>query len=155
LIGRIGSCLVSEPEQRQRQHRQLIARHPGVFTKEVRRRIPTSIDLLEPGSQLLRAIEKLPKRCDVTMHSVIGNKCLTPTFKRSDGVVPVASAREPRAVSELMVKATHTKTKERPRAIRELFRILDQHLHRTCRECVQPIAAGVENSNRSGAFALQ
>jgi hypothetical protein len=141
LVGRCGSLLVSEPEQRQRLHRSVINNNPGVFSKEVSRRIPTSIDLLEPSSRLLQAIEKLPVRSGVTMHSVIGDLCCTLSLGRSDSIVPVASAREPRAVSELTVRATHSGTKEHPKAIQELLRILDLHLQQSCQQCVEPIAA--------------
>lgn len=141
LVGRIGSSFVSEPELRRRRHRNLINNNPGVFSKQVSRRVPTSIDLLEPQSRLLQTIDKLPVRCGVALHSVIGDRCCSISLGRSDGVVPVANARERRAISELKVSAKHTGTKEHPKAIQELLRVLDLHLQHSCQQCVQPIAA--------------
>ncbi len=57
LLGKIGSSLVSESEDQRKNHQKLIQCNPGVFTPEITRRIPTSIDMLEPESNLLKAIE--------------------------------------------------------------------------------------------------
>ena len=127
LIGRIGSSLVSVSDDREQDYENLIRCNPGVFSDEVSRRVPTSIDLLEPNSQLLRAIAGLPVSCRVRMHSVIGNHCRTLFHGRSDGVVPVSSAREGRAISERFVDAIHSKTKSHPETIQELLSILGRH----------------------------
>lgn len=127
-IGRIGSSLVSVSDDSEQDYENLIRCNPGVFSDEVRRRIPTSIDLLEPKSRLLQAIAGLPVSCRVRMHSVIGNHCRTLLRGRTDGVVPVASARESRAISERIVDATHSKTKSHPESIQEVVSILERHL---------------------------
>jgi hypothetical protein len=46
-------------------------------------------------------------------------------------VVPVWSARHPGVVSEVMVPASHTKVHHHPDTIRELERILLEHLRET------------------------
>ncbi len=127
-IGRLGSSLVREPDDRRMAHRQLIVSNPGVFSDEVSERIPTSIDLLEPESQLLQTIGQLPAACHVQMHSIIGNRCCTLLHGRSDGVVPVSSAKESRSITERMVKATHTGVKQHPESIHEVITILQLHL---------------------------
>jgi hypothetical protein len=43
-------------------------------------------------------------------------------------VVPVQSAREPRAQSELRVHARHTEIHHKPESVSEVLRILRQHL---------------------------
>lgn len=130
-IGRIGASLVLEPDNRKQAHRYLIQSNPGAFRKEMRDRIPTSIDLLEPESPLLNAMADLPIGPCVHMHSVIGNKCHTLLYGKSDGVVPVSSAIEPRAESELYLKSTHTQLNDDVEAIEEVIRILQQHLEGT------------------------
>ena len=141
LIGKIGSSLVNLSDEREQDHENLIRGNPGVFSDEVSRRIPTSIDLLEPKSRLLQAIDGLPVRCRVRMHSVIGNHCRTLLRGRSDGVVLVASARETRAISERFVDATHAKTKSHPESIQEVLSILQHHLAESvsCPRCYAPL----------------
>ncbi len=143
-IGRIGSLLVEEPENLVQAHTELIRCNPGVFSEEIRRRIPTSIDLLEPQSKLLNAIASLPVRCGVQMHSVIGNRCCTIFNGKSDGVVPVKSARDSRAVSERYIKTIHTRLTKNPETVQELLAILQLHLQGSCNTCLEatvPIAA--------------
>jgi pimeloyl-ACP methyl ester carboxylesterase len=131
-IGRVGSSFVSMPEDQRQQHRELIDRNPGVFSDEVSRRIPTSIDMLEPKSLLLNAIKTLPVSERVRLHSVIGNRCWRLGHGRSDGVVPVESAREPRAVTERLIRAKHGQVNEHPESIQELLLILNEHLQTSC-----------------------
>lgn len=136
-IGRLGSSLVSESETRKREHAQLIRDNPGVFRPELEERIPTSIDLLEPNSLLLKAISRVPASSRVRMHSVIGSRCCTLLEGRSDGVVPVSSAKESRAITERIVKATHTQVNKHPDAIREVIAILNLHLKESCQACTE------------------
>ncbi|MCA9132657.1 MAG: alpha/beta fold hydrolase [Planctomycetales bacterium] len=126
LIGRIGSILVRIPEDYRAAHAELISCNPGVFSPELQRRIPTSIDLLEPNSKLLQAIARLPiDPHRVQMHSLIGDSRYTLGYGRSDGVIPIASAREPRASSELIIRAKHAELNKTPEAICEVQRILN------------------------------
>ena len=127
LIGRIGSSLVRPSDRDAAAHRELIQNNPGVFTREIRRRIPTSIDLLEPDSGLLNAVRCLPASDHVQMHSVIGNRSGSCLFGHSDGVVSIESAKEPRAISERYVNASHSKSKDHPDTIAEVRAILNQH----------------------------
>ena len=143
-IGRLGSVLVKEPESRKRAHAKLVRCNPGVFSKEVSGRIPTSIDLLKPNSNLLEAIGQLPTRCGVCMHSIIGNSCWKLLDGKSDGVVPVNSAQEHRAVSERWVKATHGRLTKHPEVIQELLAILQLHLEQSCNACMDPTVSPVE-----------
>ncbi len=128
MIGRLGSTLVSEPFEKRTQHRQLIDCNPGVFTRELTRGIPTSIDLLEPNSQLLSAMATLPFPQEVAIHSIIGNGRWTLGYGASDGFVPVSSARESRAISERYIHEKHEKLNKHPEAVEEVIRLLQQHL---------------------------
>ncbi len=129
-VGRLTSKLVRRPAWEQGRHRKMIAANPGVFSDEVRGRIPTSIDLLDPDSRLLQAIEGLQVSPNVRLHSVIGDYGWRIGFGRSDLVVPVQSAREPAAVSELVVKAKHQNVNKELVVVRELLCILNRHAAR-------------------------
>ncbi|MEM8668498.1 MAG: hypothetical protein AAGG48_13350 [Planctomycetota bacterium] len=138
-IGRIGARLVNAPDDRRLAYQQLIRLNPGVFTEEVQKRIPTSIDLLDPDSRLLQTIAKLPIEPCVQMHSVIGTKCCTLLNGKSDGVVPVKSAIEPRAISERRIKTTHGRLNDHPEAIEEVIAILNQHAWQSIEPIAEPV----------------
>jgi len=126
-VGRLTSKLVRRPLRERTRHQRMIACNPGVFSKEVRDRIPTSIDLLDPDSQLLQAINTLQVGPDVRLHSIIGDYCWRIGFGRSDLVVPVESAKESSAVSELVIKAKHKNVNKDLVVVRELLCILQKH----------------------------
>jgi hypothetical protein len=108
-------------------HAQLMRDNPGVFSAEVQRRIPTSIDLLDPDSPLLGAVLELPVARGVHLHSIIGTGRRMVLEGPADGVVAVGSARHPRVESELMVDATHSELHRHAATTREIVRILEQH----------------------------
>jgi hypothetical protein len=125
FIGRLGSALVRPPDDYQSAHEQLIACNPGVFSREVEKRIPTSIDLLDPNSRLLQAVSQLPiNELQIKMHSVIGDAHSAFRLERSDGVVPLESAREYRVQSELIINSTHSNLNKAQDTILEVKRIL-------------------------------
>jgi len=127
-IGRIVSSLVSQPEERRASHRELIENNPGAFTTEVTKRIPSSVDMLNPESALLKTINQLPIDSNVQMHSVIGDSLWTLGYGASDGIVPVVSARHPKVQTERLVSETHSKLHKNEETIQELIAILNEHL---------------------------
>jgi hypothetical protein len=137
-VGRLGSKLVNLPEEDTRRHDLLLRCNPGVFSDELAERIPTSIDLLNPHSELLKAMGTLPAADYVCMHSIMGNQCWTLLQGKSDGIVPLSSAREPRAVSEKVVKATHSGVKSHPEAVKEILYILQAQLQRSYDHAIEP-----------------
>ncbi len=126
-IGRIGAALAETSTESQQQHAQLLRDNPGVFSLEFERRIPRSIDLLEPESSFLLATLGLPFRAGVQTHSICGvvERPLHP--EPSDGVVPLTSARPMGACSEKLVASKHTELTRDSEAIAEVARILCQH----------------------------
>ena len=138
-VGRLSSALVSMPAEDRAQHDEMIQCNPGVFSDEVSRRIPTSIDLMNPKSPLLREISQLPINPNVHIHSVIGDYCWRIGFGRSDLVVPVKSAKEPRAETELTIRARHSDVNKHSKAVAELHCILQQHLAASRSQVVQPL----------------
>ncbi len=99
-----------------------------MFSEEIERSFPTSIELLDPQSELLEATNCLPYRAGVSLHSIIGTG--TPMWHSgpSDGVVPVSSARLSGVRSEFVIEAKHEQLHRREESIQEVFRILVEHL---------------------------
>ena len=126
-IGRLGAILVEASTSFEKEHKNLICHHPGNFSGEFQRRIPTSIDLLRTDSRLLRSIDKLCVANYVQEHSVIGDVRWMVGAGRSDGVVPVSSAFRNGATSELIVRSRHADIPVNKASVEELFRILWQH----------------------------
>ncbi len=126
-VGRLASLTVRTPPEAQAVHDEAVRLNPGAFRPDFERKVPTTIDLLEPSSLLLQALENQRPACWVTVHSIVGDGHHSLTGGRDDCVVAVESARTAGAVSEIMVPATHTKVHHHPLAVAELRRILEQH----------------------------
>jgi hypothetical protein len=102
--------------------------NPGVFAPWISRRIPTSVDMLEPDNPLLNAMERLPIAPCVQLHSIIGvakNGCISGP---GDGVVTLTSATHPGACSEKMINAKHEELHEAATTLIEIERILQEQL---------------------------
>ena len=126
-IGRFAACLVRHDSPQVGRLRRLIDDNPDAISERLRGRLPTSVDMMDRNSELLKAVYRLPIASRVRYHSVIGtgkSMCGEP----ADGVVPVSSAHLPGAVSEFHVDATHTRVHRRLETIDEIVRILGEHL---------------------------
>jgi hypothetical protein len=137
-VGRLASISVRPPPQLAAMHREMMRRNPGAFRPDFEKRVPSTVDMLEPDSTVLQALERLKPPCWVTMHSIVGNGHASLTGGRDDCVVSVASARTDGAVSEIMVPASHTQVHHHPLTVAELQRILVQHLQETGLGAVAP-----------------
>jgi hypothetical protein len=130
-IGRISSALVRPDELQQARHRQLINDNPDAFYGTFRRRIPTSIDLLEPNDCTLQAIFDLRVSERVEQHTIIGTGRGPLNVRRSDGVVSFDSAHHPDSLSKACVSSSHTEITRNEDTISEVTRILQLHLKQT------------------------
>jgi pimeloyl-ACP methyl ester carboxylesterase len=128
-IGRLASLSVRPPPVPTAIHEEVVTLNPGAFRPDFERRVPTSIDILEPSSEILAALESLRPPCWVTTHSIIGKAHSSLLSGGDDCVVGVESARISGATSELVVPASHTKVHHHPQTVAEIRRILTQHLH--------------------------
>ena len=126
--GRFFSAFVHPDEQVQTFHDRLIHDNPNAFYGTFRKRIPTSIDLLEPSDNSLQSIYDLPVPYNVREHLIIGTGEGPWTLGLNDGVVPVSSARHRCADTEMQVKASHTKILKHEETISEVIRLLHLHL---------------------------
>ena len=127
-IGRLGSYLVRIPGADEKEYAAFLAANPGVIHRFASRRIPTSVDMLEPDNPILRGLASLPVAEGVATHSIIGTGGCRLCCERSDGVVPVSSARTAGVESELFVDAKHEDLHRHPETVREVLRILRRHL---------------------------
>ena len=130
-LGRLASLSVRTPPESKLIHDEAVRLNPGKFQPEYERATPTSVDLLQPDSLMLKSIARLRPPCWVTVHSVVGDGHSWFVGVRDDCVVSVESAHTEGAVSEVYVPATHTKVHHHPRTIAEVRRILVQHLAET------------------------
>jgi pimeloyl-ACP methyl ester carboxylesterase len=127
LVGRVGASLISEPDQIGNLLTQLIKDNPNSFDRRFRR-LPSSIETLEPDSKILEAILQMPADPGrVTFHSIIGSNRPGGSRESTDGVVPYQSAHIDGAASELVVPSDHSVQKSQD-GIREVHRILLEHL---------------------------
>ena len=127
-VGRISSALVRPDTSQRERHQQLERDNPGVFSPEVSQRIPTSVEMLDPNSGVLQAIDRLPLNPCVTFHSVIGHGYYDCREGDGDKVVSVNSANFPCAESQIGVCAKHTEVQRQLETSAEVARILREHL---------------------------
>ena len=127
-IGWLGSALVRETPQQKVRREQLIRDNPGLFRSNVTNHAPTSIEMLKPDSPLLAATNCLPYKPGILTHSIVGTGSWTLGEGRSDGVVAVKSSRLYGVCSEKVVYAHHEDLQRDDETIREVARILLEHL---------------------------
>jgi pimeloyl-ACP methyl ester carboxylesterase len=130
LVGDLASRLVRESPQEAQQHRLLMEQNPGVFADAVRKRFPTSIDMLQQDSILLDAMREMRIGNGVHLHTIVGVASRPSLHGPSDGVVLVSSARHPGSESESVTRTPHAKVHHAPETTREVARILGEHLSR-------------------------
>ncbi len=126
-VGLLGSALVEESPETVEVHTQLVRDNPGLFRDELQSRLPTSVDLLKPESELLAATARLCFSPRVRLHSVIGNDQSAWSLEPTDGVVNVSSSSLAGVHSELVVDAPHNGLHRNPETVEEIARILGEH----------------------------
>jgi pimeloyl-ACP methyl ester carboxylesterase len=122
-IGRIGAALVKTPRLFTSVYtstKPLLVANPAARTLK---RMPNSVDTLEPNDRFVEAVNKLPITPGIPYHSIMGDRGRGDTPNSSDGVVPYWSSHLAGAQSELIVNSDHG-AQYNPQAIREVDRIL-------------------------------
>jgi pimeloyl-ACP methyl ester carboxylesterase len=125
-IGRIGAALVSTPRLFNSVYtatKPLLVADPAARPLK---RMPNSVDTLEPNDRFVRAVDKLPIARGIPYHSIIGDRGRGDTPNSSDGVVPYWSSHVDGAQSELIVDSGHG-AETNPEAIKEVVRILKEN----------------------------
>jgi len=127
LIGRIGAALVRTPQQFMSIYastKPLIIADPAARTLK---RMPNSVDTLEPNDRFVEAVNKIPITPGIPYHSIMGDRGRGNTPNSSDGIVPYWSSHLDGAQSELIVDSGHD-AQSNPEAIHEVARILKENL---------------------------
>lgn len=127
LIGRFGSALVKTPQSFRSAYAEmkpLLVSDPAAITFK---RMPNSVDTLEPRDRFVEAVNKLPITPGIPFHSIMGDRGRGDTPNSSDGVVPYWSSHLQGAESELIVNSDHG-AQYNQQAIREVERILKKNL---------------------------
>jgi pimeloyl-ACP methyl ester carboxylesterase len=127
LIGRIGASLVRTPKQFMSIYastKPLVIADPAAPTLK---RMPNSVDTLEPNDRFVQAVDKIPITPGIPYHSIMGDRGRGDTPNSSDGVVPYWSSHLDGAQSELIVDSGHD-AQMNPEAIHEVARILKENV---------------------------
>ncbi|MGI9245005.1 MAG: alpha/beta fold hydrolase [Verrucomicrobiales bacterium] len=128
-LGRLGARLVGNPVPGDEISGEVAA---ATRSGGKRGRIPNSIDVLDPDSPFLLAVDTLPPKPGIPYHSLIGDRGKGGNLDRtkpesSDGIVPYWSSHMDGAESELIIPSEHWTILE-PEGIAEVNRILHLHL---------------------------
>ena len=131
VVGRVGTSLISDPDHIHKLLYQLVKQNPDAFESRRFRRLPTSIETLEPNSPILTALLEHAAAgapaCDPVPldHRIAEDP--TAVAQSTDGVVPYTSSHLDGVASEKIVRSDHGVQKD-PEAIREVRRILREHV---------------------------
>jgi pimeloyl-ACP methyl ester carboxylesterase len=138
---RLLARLVKLPERLRTVTADVYRDNPGLWKgADGEGRIPTSIDLLSPGSPALELLATRQAPPGVVYHSIIG-VAFGQGESGSDGIVPYASAHLDGVASELVVPADHMHVHHHPRAVLEVRRILRLHVLEAPPPIVVPVTA--------------
>ncbi|MCK9620338.1 MAG: lysophospholipase [Methylobacter sp.] len=88
---------------------------------------PTAVDNMSPNNPALKILETIPVMPRIKAHSIIAVEGDGPKEEGDDGVVTYRSAHIDEAVSELVVRWSHS-SQGQPEVIEEIRRILNEHL---------------------------
>jgi len=99
----------------------------GIKNQENKLKISTGVDNLDPDNRFIKISSEIPIDKNVKYHSIIGNNEKDGVPGGTDGIVEYPSAHLDGAASELIIKSGHS-AHEKPLAIKEIKRILLQHL---------------------------
>ncbi len=126
-IGRIGAGLVRTPRPFTSVYesvKPLLIADPDARSLK---RMPNSVDTLEPNDRFVEAVNKIPITPGIPYHSIMGDRGRGDTPNSSDGIVPYWSSHLDGAESELIVNSNHG-AQYNQQAIQEVERILKENL---------------------------
>ena len=125
MLGSLGRLLVRVPLSVRTNIGRIITDNRHAVVEGTPLKPASSLDSLSPRDPLVAAINDLPIRPDVHLHSILGDRGRGgPPERTSDGVVPYASSHLPQAESERLVPAGHTGTLQRTETAAEIQRLL-------------------------------
>ncbi|QIF03628.1 alpha/beta fold hydrolase [Roseimicrobium sp. ORNL1] len=132
FFGRLGSKLIGGPKNLLKGDTSALAVAKPNSRGAHLKKMPNSIDFLDPENRFVVALAELPLAPGIPFHSILGdrgkggNKDRTKPVS-SDGIVPYWSSHLDGAESEVIIPSGHW-TNQHPQGIAEVRRILYQHL---------------------------
>lgn len=126
--GRLISIVAQVPSEVLSEHRELVLKNPFQVKSELRFRMPVSIDLLKPNSQILQTLDQIRVDDHVRTDSIIGYGQSHAWNEDSDGVVPISSAIVNESSTTTYVPAEHTDMQDHPITIAQLSSLFRQRL---------------------------
>ena len=125
VLGRLARLLVRVPRAVRSRVYAIVSQNRRALAVGAPIRPTSSLDSLGPRDPLVAAINDVPMRPGVRLHSILGDRGRRgPVERSSDGVVAYESAHLPQADSERVVPAGHTGTLKSPQTADEIIRIL-------------------------------
>ncbi len=132
FLGRLGSAIIGSPDDVVPDEPEVMALAKPNSTGENLKRMPNSIDFLEPTNRFVSTLAKIPTVKGIPYHSIIGDRGKGGNSNhdkpvRTDGIVPYWSSHIDGAKSELIIPSHHW-SNQHPLGIAEIDRILHEHL---------------------------
>ena len=139
-MGRIAASFVSLPRNVARAGTELFTKSKSEVALSGIPDVPTSIMNMDPDNPFLKTLGTFPIPPDVKAHTIIAVKPGEEPLERgSDGVVEYTSARLEGVESQYVLRWNHS-CQAHPRTIREVRRILREHLAGLTEAEAQPAA---------------
>ena len=131
-LGRFGAKLIGDPLANPKITEEMLSAMRAGTTTRDRKRIPNSVDILDPDSPFLKAVDTLPPKPGIPYRSIIGDRGLGGNLDHTepvstDGMVPYWSSHLDGAQSELIIPSEHW-TIQHPEGMAEVSRLLTLHL---------------------------
>ncbi len=132
FFGRMGSKMIGAPKKLLGGDTSALAMAKPTSTGTQLKKMPNSIDFLNPKNRFVNNLAALPLAKGIPYHSVLGDRGQggnldhTPPVS-TDGIVPYWSSHLDGAQSELIIPSGHW-TNQHPQGIAEVKRILYRHL---------------------------
>ena len=132
LMGHLGASIIRSSTSRQTMGPRATGEAEAAALAEQLRRMPSSIDVLDPKNTFVTTIDTLPPDPRIPFHSIIGdrgqggNKDRTEPVN-SDGYVPYWSSHLEGAQSEIVIPSAHW-SNHHEQGIAEVSRILRRHV---------------------------
>lgn len=126
-IGRFGASLIRKSRSFAPIYAEMKPLLVNDSTAAPFRRMPNSVDTLEPNDRFVRTVNKIPIVRGLPFHSIIGDRGRGDTPNSSDGIVPYWSSHLAGAQSERIVNSDHN-APSNVQAIAEVERILKENL---------------------------
>ena len=118
---------------------ELAQSNPDTFSLKAFGGMPNAVGNMRPGHRFVRTLSASPLAPWVSAHSIIAVRGEGPITSGNDGVVAYKSAHLEGVASEKVVHSSHS-TQSEPETIREVRRILHEHVAGTADTAGTPVA---------------